>query len=76
MCIRDSTGAYWGAKKACEHLNIQWNSSNNSIKAVNTTAEDLEGATAQATIYNLNGKEMAAYGPVSYTHLDVYKRQL
>ena len=58
----DPTGAYWGAKKACEHLHIQWNSSNNSIKAVNTTAEDLEGATAQATIYNLNGKEMAAYG--------------
>ena len=50
------------AKKACEHLHLQWNSSNNSIKAVNTTTKDLKGAYAKATIYNLNGKEVAAYG--------------
>ncbi len=58
----DSTGAYWGAKKACEHLHIQWNASNNSIKAVNTTAKDLKGGYAKATLYNLDGKEMPAYG--------------
>lgn len=58
----DPTGAYWGAKKACEHLHLQWNASNNSIKAVNTTAKDLKGAYAQATLYNLDGKEMPAYG--------------
>ena len=58
----DPTGAYWGAKKACEHLHIQWNASNNSIKAVNTTAEDLKGAVAKATIYDLNRKEIPAYG--------------
>ena len=58
----DPTGAYWGAKKACEPLHIQWNASNNSIKAVNTTAKDLKGATAKATIYDLNGKEVTAYG--------------
>ena len=27
----DPTGAYWGAKKACEPLHIQWNASNNNI---------------------------------------------
>lgn len=58
----DPTGAYWGAKKACEHLHIQWNASNNSIKTVNTTSKDLKGATAKATIYDLNGKELPAYG--------------
>ena len=58
----DPTGAYWGAKKACEHLHIQWNASNNSIKAVNTTGKDLKGAVAKATIYDLNGKEVPAYG--------------
>lgn len=58
----DPTGAYWGAKKACEPLHIQWNASNNSIKAINTTAKDLEGAMAKATIYDLNGKEVPAYG--------------
>ncbi|WP_106829743.1 galactose-binding domain-containing protein [Parabacteroides pacaensis] len=58
----DPTGAYWGAKKACEHLHLQWNASDNSIKAINTTAKDLKGAYAKATVYNLHGKEVAAYG--------------
>ena len=58
----DPTGAYWGAKSACEPLHIQWNSLTNSIKAVNTTSSDLTGATATATIYNINGKELPQYG--------------
>ena len=58
----DPTGAYWGAKKACEPLHIQWNASNNSIKVINTTAKDLKGAIAKAIIYDLNGKEVPAYG--------------
>lgn len=58
----DATGAYWGAKKACEPMHIQWNSSNNSVKAVNTTAHALIGATARAKVYNLEGKELPAYG--------------
>ncbi len=57
----DPTGAYWGAKKACEHLHLQWNSSNNRIKAVNTTAADLKKAIAKATVHNLNGKEVPTF---------------
>jgi len=57
----DPTGAYWGAKKACENLHIQWNSSNNSIKVINTTSEDLKGARAIAKIYDLKGKEIPVY---------------
>jgi len=58
----DPTGAYWGAKKACEPLHIQWNASSNSVKVVNTTANDLKGATAKATIYNLDGRALPQYG--------------
>ena len=58
----DPTGAYWGAKKACEHLHIQWNASTNSIKVINTTSSDLKGAIATATVYNLDGSEASAYG--------------
>lgn len=54
----DPTGAYWGAKKACEHLHIQWNASTNSIKVINTTGTDLKGATVTATVYNLDGREV------------------
>ncbi len=66
----DATGAYWGAKKACEPLHIQWNSSNNSIKVINTTSSDLKGATATATIYDMNGLPVAAYG--KSTKIDVF----
>lgn len=57
----DPSGAYWGAKKACEHRHIQWNASNHSVKVVNTGGEAMEGVTATARIYGLDGKELPAY---------------
>lgn len=54
----DPTGAYWGAKKACEPLHIQWNASNNSIKVINTTAQTMRRVCAKAVVYSLNGKEV------------------
>jgi len=58
----DATGSYWGAKKACEPLHVQWNASNNSVKAINTTSEDLHDATVTATVYNMDGKELPRLG--------------
>jgi hypothetical protein len=58
----DATGAYWGAKYACEPLHIQWNASNNSVKAINTTSEDLKAAVATTRVFTLDGKELAQYG--------------
>lgn len=57
----DLTGAYWGVKKACEHVHIQWSYADNSVKVINTTLNDVKGLTAKATVYNLNGKEMKKY---------------
>ncbi len=57
----DLTGAYWGAKQACEPLHVQWNSATNSVKAINTTSENLENAQVEALIYDLNGKLLDAY---------------
>ena len=57
----DPTGAYWGAKKACEHIHIQWNCSNGSVKAVNTTSDDLHGLTATARLYDLSGNELVRH---------------
>lgn len=48
----DLTGAYWGAKKACEPLHIQWNPVDNSVKVINTTRYDQAGLTAKARVYN------------------------
>lgn len=57
----DLTGAYWGLKKACEPLHIQWNPVTNAIKAINTTASDAQGFTAEAAVYNGDGSEVTAY---------------
>lgn len=70
----DATGSYWGAKKACEPLHIQWNSATNSIKAINTTSHDLVGATATAKIYGINGKEITQLRKTS--KLDVSKSNI
>jgi hypothetical protein len=56
----DPSGAYWGAKKSCEHTHIQWNPVNNSIKAINTTGKAINNAVATARVYGLDGKVVAA----------------
>lgn len=58
----DLTGAYWGAKKACEPVHIQWSYADNSVKVVNTTLESFDGLRAKAKIYDLNGREIKSYG--------------
>jgi hypothetical protein len=58
----DLTGAYWGAKKACEPLHIQWNPVNDAIKIINTSSNNADNLVAEATVYNLNGKPVKQYG--------------
>ncbi|MET0636902.1 MAG: discoidin domain-containing protein [Chitinophagaceae bacterium] len=57
----DLTGAFWGAKSACEPLHIQWNPSSNSVKVINTSGQQLTGLTASAVVYNLDGKAVNQY---------------
>jgi hypothetical protein len=57
----DLTGAYWGAKKACEPLHIQWNPVTNSVKVINTTSRDYEHLTAEISVFNTDGKEIKSF---------------
>jgi len=57
----DLTGAYWGIRSACEPLHIQWNPVTDAIKVVNTTRKDAEALTAEASVYNLDGKPVDRY---------------
>jgi hypothetical protein len=57
----DLTGAYFGVKKACEPLHIQWNPVTNGVKIINTTRADVEGLTASADVYNLDGQLVKQY---------------
>jgi hypothetical protein len=55
----DTTGAYWGAKKACEPVHIYWNANDDRIRVVNTTRQSVENLKADLWIYNLDGTEKA-----------------
>jgi len=57
----DLTGAYFGAKKACEPIHIQWNAATNSIKIINNKPYSLKGLTAKAEVYNLDGHLVPGY---------------
>lgn len=57
----DLTGAYFGAKTACEPVHIQWNAATNSVKVINNKPYGINGLTAEATVYNLDGKAVPAY---------------
>ena len=54
----DPTAAYFGVKKACEPLHIQWNALTDSVEVVNLFADDQAGLTATATAYDLRGKRL------------------
>ncbi len=51
----DPTAAYFGAKKACEPLHIQWNPVTDSVEVVNYSAGSVDGLTASAEVLNLDG---------------------
>jgi len=55
----DATGAYWGAKKACEPVHIQYNPVTHAVKIINTTTRALQSVTAEAKIFRLDGSEIA-----------------
>lgn len=57
----DLNGAYWGVRKACEPIHIQWSYADNTVKVVNTSNSDYEGACATATVYNMDGREVKSY---------------
>jgi Exo-beta-D-glucosaminidase Ig-fold domain len=53
----DLNGAYWGAKSACEPVHIYWNENDDRIRVVNTSGKNVDGLTAEALIYNLDGSQ-------------------
>ena len=54
----EPTAAYFGAKKACEPLHIQYNALTDSIEVVNHSAGRQPQLMATATVYDLNGKRV------------------
>jgi hypothetical protein len=54
----DCTGGYWGVKKACEPVHIQWSIASNLIKVINATGQAATNLTATSQIFDVNGNEI------------------
>ncbi|MBZ4191349.1 discoidin domain-containing protein [Niabella beijingensis] len=57
----DLNGAYWGVKKACEPVHIQWNPADNAVNVINTSSADARNVTAVAEVYNMDGSLQKKY---------------
>ena len=53
----EPTAGYFGSKKACEPLHIQWNSLTDKVEVVNYSAGNLTGLTARVEILNVDGSK-------------------
>jgi hypothetical protein len=51
----EPTAAYFGCKKACEPIHIQWNPVFDNIEVVNSYARNQIGLTAKAQLINMDG---------------------
>jgi len=51
------TGAYWGARAACEPVHIYWNAADDRVRVVNTGLRSFPALRAQAWVYNLDGSQ-------------------
>jgi hypothetical protein len=54
-------GTYFGNKKACEPLHIQWDSRNWNVSVINATLKTQSGLTAVAEVYNSDAKLKATH---------------
>ncbi len=55
----EPTAGYFGAKKACEPLHIQYNALTDSIEIVNHSAGNFVSLTAVVTAFDLNGRKVS-----------------
>ena len=54
------SGGYFGTKKACEPVHVQYSYDDNSVAAINGTYETLKGTKVSAKIYSIDAKEKAS----------------
>jgi exo-1,4-beta-D-glucosaminidase len=53
-------GGYFGTKKACEPVHVQYSYDDNSVSVINSTYEALKGMKVSARIYSIDAKEKAS----------------
>ena len=66
----EPTAAYFGAKKACEPLHIQYNALTDSVEVVNHSAPHQSRLTAVATAFDLQGRKIGQRKATISSHED------
>jgi hypothetical protein len=56
----DTHGAYYGSKKACEPVHVQWNLNDDSVSVINNPETALEKATLKLKVVGLDGAVLSA----------------
>jgi len=54
------SGAFFGSKKACEQLHVQYSYDDNSVAIVNGYSKSFPGLKVRAAIYDIDAKEKAS----------------
>lgn len=54
----ETPGAYFGAKKACEPLHVQWNPLSRKVEVVNASLREYKKLAVKACIYDLEGNKL------------------
>ncbi|MGB4577511.1 MAG: glycoside hydrolase family 2 TIM barrel-domain containing protein [Paludibacter sp.] len=57
----ETFGSFYGVKKACEPVHIQYNLHDDKVVVLNTTLKNIEHAKAVFTVFDINGKEIYCY---------------
>jgi exo-1,4-beta-D-glucosaminidase len=57
-------GGYYGTKKACEPVHVQYSYDDNSVAVINGTQNALLRVKVNATLYNLDATEAATHGGI------------
>lgn len=56
----ETSGAYFGAKKACEPVHVQMNAHDRKVVALNLSRQPLEGLSAGVSFFGLDGREVGS----------------
>jgi hypothetical protein len=56
----NAAGGYFGSKKGCEPVHIQWDYDDSSVRIVNATTQNLAGVIASIQVCNMNGAQQFA----------------
>jgi exo-1,4-beta-D-glucosaminidase len=70
----DTGGGYFGAKKACEPIHIQYGYDDRAINIVNSTYTDTEALHAEVHVYGLAWKELYKASATVSAHSDSSQR--